>query len=468
MRKNYEAMNRISLDKFKAIYFIGIGGIGMSALARYFLSLGKEVGGYDRTPSELTSQLIAEGIWVHFQDDIDELPNFFLDEEMTLVIHTPAIPKTLSELVFFQKGNFILLKRAEVLGLITHSSKGLCVAGTHGKTTTSSMLAHILNESSWKCNAFLGGIATNFNSNIVLSNSSDWTVIEADEFDRSFLQLTPHSSIITAVDPDHLDIYGSKDQFVEGFRQYAMKSDMTGFSVQKEGLDLPSLSKVITYALNSETADYRMMNLRWYEGYLYGDVFGKNCTLLNIKLGFPGTHNAENALACIALLTELGMEESEIREGLATFLGVKRRFEYHIRTQDLVFLDDYAHHPIEIKSLIASLRMLYPKKTIIGVFQPHLFSRTRDFVEGFASELSGLDELILMPIYPAREEPIHGITSDWLMQQVKLTKKSLKSPSQVIQYFKNLKKGVVVTIGAGDIDRIVLPLKEILETNITE
>lgn len=461
-------MNRVSLTKFSSVYFIGIGGIGMSALARYFMSLGKSVGGYDKTSSELTETLRSEGAWVHYEDDVQEIPKDFMEVENSLIVVTPAVPKSMKELIYFQSNGFQVMKRAEVLGLITRFSKGLCVAGTHGKTTTSSILAHILNESTWKCNAFLGGIATNFNSNIVLSSSSEWTVIEADEFDRSFLQLSPHSSIITAADPDHLDIYGSKEQFLEGFRQYAMKSDMNGFSVQKEGLSLPSLSKVITYALRSETADYSMHNLRWLNGFLFGDVRGRRINMPNVQLGIPGLHNAENALACIALLTELGMHEAELRTGLSSFLGVKRRFEYHIRTEKLVYLDDYAHHPMEIKSLVSSLRMLYPNKTLIGIFQPHLFSRTRDFAEGFAAELSLLDELILMPIYPAREEPIHGITSDWLLQKVKLNNKSLKSPSEVILHFKEQKNGVVVTIGAGDIDRIVQPLKEILQSNISE
>jgi len=330
------------------------------------------------------------------------------------------------------------------------------------------MLAHILNESEWKCNAFLGGIASNFHSNVILSSASQWTIFEADEFDRSFLQLSPNSSIITSADPDHLDIYGSKEQFLDGFRQFAMKSDIKGFSVQKEGLNLPSLSKVISYALFSSTADYTVINLNWSQGYLFADVRGKKFSASNVQLGIPGFHNAENALACIALLSELGMSESDIRRGLASFLGVKRRFEYHIRTNHLVYLDDYAHHPEEIKSLISSLNMLYPGIPVIGIFQPHLFTRTRDFAEGFANELAKLDELVLMPIYPAREEPIHGITSEWLLQQVKLDYKSLKTHAEVINHFKDRKRGVVVTIGAGDIDRLVMPLKEILETNLTE
>jgi len=457
----------IRLDKYSSIYFIGIGGIGMSALARYFLNQGKKVGGYDRCPSELTEKLISEGAWIHHTDDTEEIPPCFTSLENTLVIYTPAIPKSMSELKYFQSHKFLVAKRAEILGLISRSSSGLCVAGTHGKTTTSAMLANILNESTWKCNAFLGGIATNFNSNFILSSTSQWTIFEADEFDRSFLQLSPHSTIITAVDPDHLDIYGSKEQFLDGFRQYAMKSDMKGFSVQKEGLNLPSLSKVISYALFSSTADYTITNLHWSQGFLFADVRGRKFTASNVQLGIPGFHNAENALACIALLSELGMSEFEIRKGLASFLGVKRRFEYHIRTNNLIYVDDYAHHPEEIKSLIASLKMLHPDIPLIGIFQPHLFTRTRDFAEGFANELAKLDELVLMPIYPAREEPIFGITSEWLMQQIKLESKSLKTPTEVIQHFKNLKRGVVVSIGAGDIDRIILPLKEILETNLT-
>jgi len=461
-------MIRTPLAKYSSVYFIGIGGIGMSALARYFINLGKKVGGYDRIPSELTEKLISEGAWIHYTDDIEEIPTCFTSIENTLVIYTPAIPKSMTELNYFQSLNFHVAKRAEVLGLISRMSMGLCVAGTHGKTTTSAMLAHILNESEWKCNAFLGGIASNFHSNVILSSASQWTIFEADEFDRSFLQLSPHSSIITSADPDHLDIYGSKEQFLDGFRQFAMKSDIKGFSVQKEGLNLPSLSKVISYALFSSTADYTVINLNWSQGYLFADVRGKKFSASNVQLGIPGFHNAENALACIALLSELGMSESDIRRGLASFLGVKRRFEYHIRTNHLVYLDDYAHHPEEIKSLISSLNMLYPGIPVIGIFQPHLFTRTRDFAEGFANELAKLDELVLMPIYPAREEPIHGITSEWLLQQVKLDYKSLKTHAEVINHFKDRKRGVVVTIGAGDIDRLVMPLKEILETNLTE
>jgi len=349
--------------------------------------------------------------------------------------------------------------------MLTRTSKGLCVAGTHGKTTTSSLLAHILDQSSWGCNAFLGGIATNFNSNLVLSQTSNWTVIEADEYDRSFLQLSPFASIITATDPDHLDIYGNADQFLDGFRQYAMKTDLGGILVEKEGLGLNTLSKKVSYAINSTTATYNMNNLAWENDFLYGDVSFGTEIWHKVKLGIPGLHNAENALGCIALLNELGMSQQEIRVGLASFLGVKRRFEYQLRTPELIYIDDYAHHPIEIKSLVESIRMLYPDMKITGVFQPHLFSRTKDFTDGFVEELNKLDDLILMPIYPAREEPIHGISSDWLLSKLSLKNKSLKSPSEVLQHFSNFSEGVVLTMGAGDIDRIVKPLKEILTSN---
>jgi UDP-N-acetylmuramate--alanine ligase len=461
-------MNRkVSIsEKYKNVYFIGIGGIGMSALARYFNYHGLNVCGYDKTPSSLTENLQEEGCQIHFDDLGNDIPKAFQEKETTLVIYTPAIPKNHREYNYFVQNNFTVLKRAEVLGLLTRQSKGLCVAGTHGKTTTSSILAHILDQSSWKCNAFLGGIATNFNSNLVLSETSDLTVIEADEFDRSFLHLSPFASIITAADPDHLDIYGNEDQFKEGFRQYAMKTEMQGFLIQKEGLALNALSKTYTYSINSQTADYSLQNLIWEDGFLFGDVRLRNGFWPKIKFGIPGIHNAENALACIALLNEMGMDEQTIRRGIESFEGVKRRFEFCLRTEELIFIDDYAHHPKEIKVLIDSIKLFYPNKKITGVFQPHLFSRTRDFADGFASELSRLDELVLMPIYPAREEPIHGITSDWLLQKVKCGKKSLKTPSEVLQHFSNFKEGVVLTIGAGDIDRIVSPLSQILKSNI--
>ena len=459
--------NKNLFSGFKNVYFIGIGGIGMSALARYFNNLGFKVAGYDKNASDLTNKLEAEGCLIHYEDLGEEIPNEFKNKATTFVVFTPAIPEDMKELFYFISNEFTFYKRAEVLGILTRQSKGLCVAGTHGKTTTSSMLAHILDHSLWKCNAFLGGIATNFNSNLVLSETSDWTVVEADEFDRSFLKLSPFSSIVTGVDPDHLDIYGSIEQFNEGFRQYAMKIDPSGFLVEKEGLNLPTLAKKVSYALHSETADYSMNNLVFRDGFIFSDVRLKTNFWHNVKLGIPGSHNAENALACIALLDCLGMSELEIRNGLSSFTGVKRRFDYQIRTEDLVFIDDYAHHPNELKVLVESIRNLYPNKKITGIFQPHLFSRTRDFAMEFAAELSKLDELILLPIYPAREEPIYGISSAWLYSKVELPKKYLLSPSEALQYFNHFDKGIVLTIGAGDIDKMVAPLKEILSSNLT-
>lgn len=454
-------------DRYKRVYFIGIGGIGMSALARYFKLQGLLVGGYDKTPSPLTKELEKEGCDIHYDDLGDKIPSDYTDSSNTLVVYTPAI-KQLDELTYFKVNKFTLLKRAEVLGMLTRQSKGLCVAGTHGKTTTSSMLAFLLDQSSWKCNAFLGGIATNFQSNLVLNKGSEYTVIEADEFDRSFLHLSPYASIITAADPDHLDIYGTAEQFKEGFRQFAMKLDPNGICLQKEGLNLQSLGKTFTYAVDSETADYAVTNFSWLDGFLCGDVRLKNTWWKEVKFGLPGIHNAENALACIGLLHELGMEEKTIREGLKNFRGVKRRFEYIIRTEKLVYVDDYAHHPEEIKALVSSIRLLYPGKKITGIFQPHLFTRTKDFADDFAKELSALDELVLLPIYPAREEPIHGVSSEWLLSKCKNAVKSIKKPSELLPYLSSFEQGVLLTIGAGDIDRLVQPMKELLTINLAD
>jgi len=459
--------NKDLFKAFKNAYFIGIGGIGMSALARFFNNKGLKVAGFDKTSSDLTKKLEEEGCLIHYEDLGEEIPNDFKNKQTTFVVFTPAIPQDMLELLYFIRNEYTIYKRSEVLGIITRQSKGLCVAGTHGKTTTSSMLANILDQSSWKCNAFLGGIASNFDSNLVLNESNKWAVIEADEFDRSFLKLSPFSSIVTGVDPDHLDIYGSAEQFNEGFGQYTMKIEPKGFLVEKEGLNLPTLAKKVSYALHSETADYSMKNMVFRDGFLYTDVRLKINVWQNVKLGIPGIHNAENALACIALLDSLGMSELEIRNGLASFTGVKRRFDYQIRSEELIYIDDYAHHPSELKVLIESVRILYPNQQITGIFQPHLYSRTRDFAVEFASELSKLDALILLPIYPAREEPIHGISSAWLYSKVDLSKKFLFTPSETLQYFNDFDKGIVLTIGAGDIDKMVSPLKEILSTNLT-
>lgn len=452
-------LKNIQLSTFKRAYFVGIGGIGMSALARYFKSLGWEVAGYDKTPSALTNSLESENIKIHFEDLGTAIPEQFKDKNSTLIVYTPAIPKTHGELCFFQNEGYNLYKRSQVLGLLTHNSKGLGVAGTHGKTTTSTLLAHILNESSVKCNAFLGGISTNFNSNLITSNTTEYTVIEADEFDRSFLQLSPFASIITSTDADHLDIYGDASVFLKGFQDYANLIHSDGFLILKNGLNLTAKAKTFTYGIEDNTADYSAVNLRFTEGQFLFDIQFPNGEWKDLDFGLPGIHNAENAVACIALCQKIGLSEEEIRYGLKTFKGVKRRFEYQVKTNNLVYIDDYAHHPTEIQALVSSVRMLYPDKKITGIFQPHLFSRTRDFFDGFAEELSKLDEAILLPIYPAREEPITGVTSDSLLDKITAKSKQLLSPEDTLHYVGQITEGVVLTIGAGDIDRIVEPLK---------
>ncbi len=452
------------LESFKNIYFLGIGGIGMSALARYFHLMGFIVKGYDKTPSPLTDTLINEGIEIHFEDldcNVKDLVGGLTD---TLVIITPAVPKMMGELVFLQEQGYTMLKRSEVLGLITQNSKGLCVAGTHGKTTTSTMLAHLLMSTDLKCNAFLGGISTNYNTNFLPSDSSEYTVIEADEFDRSFLKLSPFASIITSTDPDHLDIYGDAKTFLEGFQLYADLVEESGLVILKKGLNLTSKAKVWSYAIDEE-ADFSAKNVRVENGFQWMDVHFFDQVWINVKLGLPGIHNAENALACVAMCHFLGLTESEIRNGLETFSGVKRRFEFHVRKENVVYIDDYAHHPTEIAALVSSLRMLYPSKKITAIFQPHLFSRTNDFMNDFAKELSKVDELLLLPIYPARELPMPGVTSDLLKSKLTLSNSFLVSKEDVLERVKNIQEGVVVTIGAGDIDRLIGPITSIIENN---
>jgi len=465
------------IEQFDRAYFIGVGGIGMSALARYFNSLGWPVAGYDKTPSPLTAKLEEEGIDIHYEDFGPSIPEGFRNTDKTLVVYTPAIPRNFGELLHVQHAGFVVKKRAEVLGMITQNTKGLAVAGTHGKTTTSTMLAHILDVSDEKCNAFLGGISSNFQSNFVQGNS-DWTVVEADEFDRSFLHLTPLASIITSTDADHLDIYGNSDTFLEGFREYAGQIQSKGLMVRHLDVDL-NHGNSETYALSRE-ADYSGWNPRVEDGFFTIDVKTPESEWKSVRLGLPGVHNAENAIACIALAEFVGLDEQTIRKGLESFKGVKRRFEYHIREENLVYIDDYAHHPTEIKALIDSVELLYAGKRITGIFQPHLFTRTRDFFDGFAEQLSRLDELVLMPIYPAREEPISGITSDALLDRVTALNRELVPADEIVSHIErsrdvNSEKNsistlldaqnggqVILTIGAGDIDRIVEPLKNAL------
>ncbi len=449
------------ITSFNKAYFIGIGGIGMSALARYFNNLGWKVAGYDKTETNLTKELSKEGIDVHYQDLGSSIPNEFQKGNKTLFIYTPAIPKKNKELIHIQNAGKKLYKRSEVLGMITRNSTALGVAGTHGKTTTSTLLAYILNVSELKCNAFLGGIATNFNSNFVESKESKYTVIEADEFDRSFLHLSPFASIITSTDTDHLDIYGNSKDMIDGFQQYANLTKKEGFLIRHINTEINTQNS-ITYGINC-SADYVGKNLTVENESFFFDLKTPKGTWKKIEIGIPGIHNTENAIACIAMSQKLGIEEKVIRYALKTFLGVKRRFEYHIRTEKTIYIDDYAHHPTEINVLISSVKLMYPKKKITGIFQPHLFSRTKDFFVEFSEQLSRLDDVILLPIYPAREEPIPGITSETLLNKITQKKKQVLSPQEAIEYCSTKESDIYLTIGAGDIDQIVQPLKTVLK-----
>ncbi len=454
-------MNKLDINTVKCIYFLGIGGIGMSALARYFNAQGIQVKGYDKTPSSLTQSLISEGITINFIDQGEEIASSLPAKEELLVVYTPAVPASMEEFVYFQTNGYQIFKRSEVLGLITQSSKGLCVAGTHGKTTTSAMLAHIMQVSDLKCNAFLGGISSNYGTNYLTDPSSTYTVIEADEFDRSFLKLAPFASIITTTDPDHLDIYGDKENFQKGFEEYAELIDANGCMVVRKGISLTTKAPVRTYSV-TEHADYYATNIHYHDGYQWMDVHFDGKTWKDVKLGLPGTHNAENALACIALVDFLGIEENVIRLALASFKGVKRRFDLHVRTKELIYIDDYAHHPTEIHALLSSVKKMYPEMSITTIFQPHLFSRTNDFMKEFAKELSVSDHLILLPIYPARELPIPNVSSEKLASLVTNSSHEVLEISKVLDYLSSVKKGVVLTVGAGDIDQLVGPIKEML------
>ena len=449
-------------------YFLGIGGIGMSALARYFAAKGFRVLGYDRTPSPLTQAIEAEGIEVRYDDSLESVKR--LDVSTTVVVRTPAVPEDFAVYVWLKEQGFQILKRAEVLGLVTRSARALCVAGTHGKTTTSTMLAHILQGSHVGTNAFLGGIANNYGTNLLLDDKSDLVVVEADEFDRSFHHLTPHISVITSMDPDHLDIYGTEEAYRESFAKYASLVQDT--LVVKKGLALNAGSlqaKVYTYAVG-EKADFYADNVRVKDGEIWFDFYTLSGKVADIQLGVPVWVNIENGVAAMAVAWLMGATEEELREGMRSFMGVYRRFNIHLNTPQVAYVDDYAHHPMELKATIESVRRLYPERHVIGVFQPHLYSRTRDFAEGFAEVLSELDEVALLPIYPAREEPIAGVTSEWLMEKIS-AKRALVMPTILAKYLRERVKScvaqgedcVVITMGAGDIDRQVENIKKSLK-----
>ena len=453
------------IGNINSIYLLGIGGIGMSALARYFNAKGYRVAGYDRTPSSLTNELQKEGIPVTFDDDENSIEESYRDKAHTLVIRTPAVPEDNRQYTYFREHGFNIIKRAEALGYITRQMRALCVAGTHGKTTTSSMLAHLLTLSDISCNAFLGGISRNYGTNLLLKPDSSYVVVEADEFDRSFLWLSPYMSVITSVTPDHLDIYGTPDNYREGFRQYCQRIQKGGALIIKKGLDFkpdtdPSV-KVYTYGVlehkDDAPADFYADNIQVRDRQIYFDFHTSSAVLTELRLGVPAWINIENAVAAMAVAWLMGVQESQLRIGIASYKGTLRRFNIHINTEELVYIDDYAHHPEEIQESIRSIRRLYPDKRLTGVFQPHLYTRTRDFAEQFAEALSALDEVILLPIYPAREEPIEGVCSEMLLPMIK-TEASVCEKEQLIDVLKSKPREVILTIGAGDIDRLVEPI----------
>lgn len=450
----------MNIDQVKHVYLIGIGGIGMSGLARYFKRLGCAVAGYDRTETELTRALVNEGIPVVYHDDVAQIPAAFQSPgSQSLVIFTPAIPKELQiKNVLLERG-FELHKRSEVLGIISASRFTIGVAGTHGKTTTSTMIAHILKDTGYDCSAFLGGISTNYNSNVLFGDNNT-VVVEADEYDRSFLTLHPNIAIVTSADADHLDIYGDKSHLEESFQLYLDRVVPGGKKIIKAGLPFRG---DISYANSKgEAAAYAdniiVKDSHFHFDYCYGDVM-----IQDIKLGIPGTHNVENAVAAITVALLLDIDAKKIVEALGNFKGIKRRFEYIVKNESHVYIDDYAHHPEELRAFIGSMRQLYPTKKLTLVFQPHLFTRTRDFVDGFAEVLGQVDELLLMEIYPARELPIPGVDSTWLLEKINLTNKRVVSPQEVLDIIQQEKPELVVTVGAGDIDRLVKPIKVLLE-----
>ncbi len=445
----------MNLNQIHNVYFIGIGGIGMSALARYFQFIGKNVAGYDKTETQLTSELQENGIKIHFEDNINLIADSFKNSENTLVVITPAVPKNHSEWNFFLDNGFTVKKRAEVLGIITKDTFCFAVAGTHGKTTTSSILGHILYESGVDVTAFLGGIVEGYDSNLI-GTGKTVTVVEADEFDRSFLHLHPNMSCVTSMDADHLDIYGDVAAIEASFKEFANKVPSDNLFIVK-GLPLEGN----TIAVNVG-ADYIAQNIRIENGFYVFDVMTATELIENVKFGLPGHHNLTNALLAFAMAKSYGVENEKISNALATFKGVRRRFSFQIRTEKLVYIDDYAHHPTEINAVYQAVKELYPNKKIMACFQPHLFSRTKDFVEGFAESLSQFDELLLLEIYPARELPIEGVNATWLLEKITSKNKQLVSKEKVLTCFKNSDADVYITIGAGDIGEMVKSIKKVL------
>ena len=456
----------MELKVIKSVYFVGAGGIGMSAIARYFLHIGVVVAGYDKTPSALTKELEKEGMDIHYEENVALIPAACKDASSTLVIYTPAIPQEHQELVYFHENGFTIEKRAQVLGTLTRSHKGLCVAGTHGKTTTSTMCAHIMHQSHVDCNAFLGGISKNYGTNYILSDKSDYVVIEADEFDRSFHWLRPWMSVITATDPDHLDIYGTKEAYLESFRHYTELIQPGGALIIHKNLEMKQHVqdgvKIYEYSLNE--GDFHAENIKIDNGEITFDFISPVESISNVELGQPVPINIENAVAAMAMAQLNGCTAEEIKEGIKTYEGVERRFDFKIKDDKHVFLSDYAHHPKEIYQSAKSIRELYKNRKITAIFQPHLYTRTRDFYKDFADSLSILDEVILCDIYPAREAPIPGVTSELIYKNLKPgVEKSMIHKEDVLDLVKKRDFDVLIVLGAGDLDNLVPQMAEILK-----
>lgn len=444
----------MNLENIHNVYFIGIGGIGMSALARYFHAKNKYVSGYDKTPTEITDALTDLGISIHFEDSIANIDERFFNSNNTLVIYTPAIPKNHMELAYFNNNYYQVMKRAAVLGVITENTFCMAVAGTHGKTTTTSILGHLLKVCDVPVTAFLGGISENYQSNLIL-NGTDVTVVEADEFDRSFLTLSPDLACITSMDADHLDIYGNAEALRSSFEDFAKKIKQTGKLFVRNGLPLNG----ITYGID-DNSDYTINNIKIENGTYVFDVKTPETTIENLQFNLPGRHNLSNALIALAMAVEYGCPHQQLAKALASYKGVKRRFSYHIKTDDLVYIDDYAHHPEEINAVYQAVREMYPNKKVLAIFQPHLFSRTQDFADDFAKSLSQFDEILLLDIYPARELPIEGVNSEWLLNKMDNTKKQLISKDEIILKINESDAQVILTIGAGDIGEEVKHIKQ--------
>jgi len=447
------------LTNIKNIYFVGIGGIGMSALARYFNTQGVKVSGYDKTPTALTDDLVKEGILIHFEDDINQI-----DKAATVVVYTPAIPTEHKELNYLRDNGYNVVKRSDVLQWVTENAFTIGIAGTHGKTTTTSMTAHILRHTGYGCNAFLGGIATNYGTNF-WSDEKNVVVVEADEYDRSFLKLSPNIAVVTAVDPDHLDIYGTAEEVLKAFGQYTDKIKTGGNLIQKYGTVFPSNATqktILTYSYNEPKADYHTANLKVVDGSYHFDFVYPAGVVKDVILNMGGLHNVENATAAIAIAITLGIDIEKIKAAVASFMGVKRRFEYKVKTANKVLIDDYAHHPEELNALISGVRSLYPNEKMVLVFQPHLYSRTQDQAIGFVETLDKADEVILLPIYPARELPIPGVTSDMLLDKMTMKDKRVMSKEELMEWAATTTDKLIVMAGAGDIDVCITKIKDIL------